>query len=81
MTRAALPWTPAALRREHAAAYVGMSANTFAALIRDGLMPPPRIAGGVKVWLRVDLDAALATLPTEGGETGGGEQCDAAFGL
>ena len=79
--RANLPWTPAALRREHAAAYVGMSANTFTALIRDGLMPAPRLAGGVKIWLRADLDAALAALPAEDGAAMGGDECDAAFGL
>ncbi|MFP4125187.1 MAG: helix-turn-helix transcriptional regulator [Alphaproteobacteria bacterium] len=51
------------LRRERAAAYVGVSAGTFDDLVRRGQLPRPRLLadGRVKVWDRADLDAVLET--------------------
>lgn len=55
---------PAALRRKAAAAYISVSASKFDELRDTGKVPPPKILGGVLVWLRIDLDEALDALPT-----------------
>lgn len=58
--RSALPGWPMMLRRELAAAYVGMSARTFDDAVSDGLIPRPiPLVGTVKAWHRADLDAWL----------------------
>ena len=54
------------LSRVEAAAYVGVSPNTFDRMIADGFMPGPK-----KVYMRVlwdvrALDAAIDSLPGEG---------------
>jgi excisionase family DNA binding protein len=56
------------LRRERAAAYVGVSAGTFDDMVRNGELPRPRLLGGgrVKVWDRADLDAAIEAAPVDG---------------
>ncbi|MBK5933180.1 hypothetical protein CCR78_04190 [Rhodovulum imhoffii] len=51
-----------------AAQYFGCSAGHFDKLVRAGVVPPGRIAGGVTVWLRNELDAALAELPAASDE-------------
>lgn len=56
--------TPTGLRREYAAIHCGLSASQFDKMVRIGVFPPPRLAGGtVKLWMRQDLDAALFSLP------------------
>ena len=71
---------PTGLRRAHAARYCGVSPGTFDAMVRDGLMPAPRLARpGLKLWLRQELDDALFSLPSPGGEEGE-NSCDALFG-
>ncbi len=67
---------PAALRRPHAAAYVGCSAGYFDGLVSAGIMPRPRTLNGIKVWLRYELDEALMTAPFEGGEHAVTNPCD-----
>jgi predicted DNA-binding transcriptional regulator AlpA len=59
------------LRREKAAAYVGVSAGLFDAMVREGDLPRPRLLGGgrVKVWDRADLDAAIEAAPVDGEDT------------
>ena len=56
------------LRRERAAAYVGVSAGPFDAMVRDGQLPRPRLLGGgrVKIWDKADLDAAIEAAPVDG---------------
>jgi len=61
---------PRGLSREQAAAYVGVSATTFDTMIRAGLMPRPKMAGGRKLWDLHALDRAFTALPDEHG-TGG----------
>jgi predicted DNA-binding transcriptional regulator AlpA len=68
----ALPPTlaPRLINREAAAAYVGVSPNTFDAMIDKGLMPKPRILPGCrrKVWDVRELDIAVDALPRDGEE-------------
>lgn len=56
---------PGALRRAHAAAYVGCSVVHFDKLVSADIMPQPRIIGSVRVWLRCELDEALLSAPIE----------------
>ncbi|WP_198672381.1 helix-turn-helix transcriptional regulator [Pseudogemmobacter bohemicus] len=75
---------PGSLRREDAARYCGCSPAHFDKLVREGIMPEARNLGGVKVWLREELEQAMYALPVFGrapGDAGGGNSCDAAFGL
>jgi excisionase family DNA binding protein len=60
------PPTRRGLHREEAAAYVGVSPNTFDRMVADGLMPTPRPVYGRKVWDVRALDRAFDSLP--GGE-------------
>ncbi len=68
------------LRRASAAIHCGVSAGHFDCMVKEGVLPAPRDQGGVKTWLRQELDEALFSLPTIGDE-GGGNTCDEAFGL
>ena len=53
-----LPHWPRVLRREQAAAYVGMSPSLFVREVEAGALPRPiHLAGTVKGWVRDDLDA------------------------
>ena len=55
---------PRGLSREQAAAYVGVSASLFDALVKDGRMPAPKRINARTVWDRLQLDAAFAALPS-----------------
>ena len=61
--------TPAALNREQAAEFVGLSPNTFDSLIASGSMPPPRHAGARRLWIIRELERALERIPKAGGES------------
>ena len=50
---------PIALRRIHAAAYVGLSAGHFDKAVNDGAMPQPTDVSGVNVWPCRKLQRAL----------------------
>lgn len=50
--------------RLKASAYVDVSPSLFDRAVDERLMPKPRQLFGRKVWLREELDAALAALPT-----------------
>lgn len=69
---------PTGLRRVDAAHHCGVSSGHFDRMVKDGVLPAPRDARGVKVWLRQELDDALFGLSTIGDE-GGGNSCDALF--
>jgi hypothetical protein len=66
---------PRLIAREAAAAYVGVSPNTFDGMVEQGIMPQPRILPGYrrKLWDLRDLDVAVDALPHLGEEhnTGG----------
>ena len=53
------------LSREEAAIYLGISAGTFDQMRADGLIAPPKIIGGRKLWDIRDLDMAFDALPSE----------------
>lgn len=54
---------PAGLRREEAAAYVGISPSKFDDWVRRRIMPSPKRQDGCVIWIRKRLDAALEALP------------------
>lgn len=58
-----MPLPPRGLRREKAAAYLGVSATKFDSLVRAGQIPPPLDFAGVKVWDRKALDGVFGDLP------------------
>lgn len=55
---------PRGLRREQAAAYVGVSARKFDEMVHDGRMPKPKIVDACRVWDRRGLDNAFDDLPS-----------------
>lgn len=82
MTRAALPFPPALLAAEHAAAYLGISATLLREMAAQGEAPAPVHVRSRTLWRRADLDAWAASLPT-GAERAADEDraaCDRAFG-
>ena len=67
--QAALPPTlpPRLIGRDAAAAYVGVSPNTFDKMVADGLMPNPRrLTERRLAWDVRQLDAAIDRLPIDG---------------
>jgi excisionase family DNA binding protein len=59
----ALPHWPRILRREMAAAYLGVSASYLEKLVKAGTVPGPLPLGdNVRGWDRQDLDAAIDRL-------------------
>jgi len=59
---------PRLISRDAAAAYVGVSPNTFDKMIADGLMPKPRqLTERRLAWDVQQLDAAIDRLPVDGG--------------
>lgn len=56
---------PRGLCRAEAAAYVGISPNMFDQVVEDGRMPGPKRINTRKVWDRLALDIAFASLPGE----------------
>jgi excisionase family DNA binding protein len=47
------------LRVDRAAAYLGMGKTKFLELVDNGRMPKAVVIDGVKVWDRIELDAAF----------------------
>lgn len=68
--RAALPPSlpPRGLSRAEAAAYIGVSARMFDAMVGDGRMPGPKRIGARTVWDRHALDNAFSALPDSADE-------------
>jgi|MGYP000209281520 hypothetical protein len=74
MPRDSIFITPSGLRRVQASLFVGLSATHFDKLVANGLMPTPRLAGGVKLWLRSELEFSLLELEQDkGGHNSCGE--------
>jgi hypothetical protein len=59
-------YAPRGLRRESAAAWIGVSPTKFDELVRTGLMPRPKRVDGCVIWDRYRLDDAFDALPDEG---------------
>jgi predicted DNA-binding transcriptional regulator AlpA len=55
---------PRGLSREEAAAYVGVSASLFDALVKDRRMPSAKRINSRTIWDRLQLDAAFDALPS-----------------
>jgi hypothetical protein len=55
------------LGQSEAALYIGIGPTLFSELVRDGLMPRPRLIGARRVWDVDELDAFFRALPVEGG--------------
>lgn len=55
----ALAYAPRGLRADRAAAYLGMSKTKFLELVDSDRMPAPISIDAIKVWDRLDLDAAF----------------------
>jgi hypothetical protein len=55
------------LSREESAMYLGISGGTFDNMRASGLIEPPRLSGGRKLWDIRDLDMAFDALPREDG--------------
>ena len=53
---------PRGLRRDDAAAYVGVSPSKFDDWVDQGIMPEAKREGGIVVWDRLKLDDAFDTL-------------------
>ena len=65
--QAAFPLAPRLIGRDDAAAYVGVSPNTFDKMIADGLMPNPRrLTERRLAWDLRQLDTAIDRLPIDG---------------
>lgn len=58
---------PALMRLPVASAYGSMAPNTFTKLVKTGVLPPARNAGGCVCWVRTELDAAFQRLAFHGG--------------
>ncbi|MEH2480173.1 hypothetical protein V1282_003530 [Nitrobacteraceae bacterium AZCC 2146] len=52
--------TPRGLRRESAAAYIGISPSKFDLARKQGLIPSPTVLFGVTLYDRFSLDFSLA---------------------
>ncbi len=63
-----MPW-PRGLRREAAAAYLGISPSKFDDWVARGFLPPPKRLDRVTVWDRFRLDVAFESLTDEAQET------------
>lgn len=70
----ALPPTlaPLGLDRVECAAFIGVGVTMFDQLVREGIMPQPRIIKGRLVWHRTEIEKAFAALPVRQPEGGGG---------
>lgn len=60
---AARPVPRRGLRREEAAAYVGISPSKFDQAVAAGRMPPPRTLDGCVIWDVRELDERFDALP------------------
>ena len=69
-------FTPRGLRREDAAAYIGVSPSKFDQWVERGVMPKPKRVDRIVLWDRKALDAAFDAL--DDGATD--DQVDGFFG-
>lgn len=64
------------LQRQEAAAYIGVSPNTFERLVNEGRMPKAKRIYSRKVWDRYELDSAFEMLESGDDETNPVDQID-----
>jgi predicted DNA-binding transcriptional regulator AlpA len=58
-------YAPRGLRADNAAAYLGMGKTKFLELVASGAMPSAVVIDGMRVWDRLELDAAFETAKAE----------------
>jgi predicted DNA-binding transcriptional regulator AlpA len=58
-------YPPRGMRADRAAAYLDMSKSAFSRLVDTGQLPRAVPIGGMKVWDRLELDAAFEDMKTE----------------
>lgn len=61
--RPALAFAPKGLSRPEAARYVGVSTTTFDEMVRERLMPRPKMVGARVLWDRAQVDLFFEALP------------------
>jgi predicted DNA-binding transcriptional regulator AlpA len=59
MVREQVSFQPRGLRAERAAAYLDMSKTKFLELVDDNRLPQPVPIDGMRIWDRIELDAAF----------------------
>jgi hypothetical protein len=57
------PRDPIGLSRDEAAAFIGVSENTFQKAVDNGLMPEPFELFGRKLWYAAEIETSLKRLP------------------
>jgi len=57
-----LGYPPRMMRLARAAAYLDVSASAFLRMVEEGAMPKPIVHHGVRMWDRIDVDAAIDDL-------------------
>jgi len=65
------------LRRDEAAAYIGIGSSKFDEMVDDERMPRPRVIDRVRVWDKNELDFAFSNLPHDDEEEKGAGWKDA----
>jgi predicted DNA-binding transcriptional regulator AlpA len=55
-------YPPRMMRLERVAAYVDVSPSTFLRMVEERAMPKPIVYHGIRVWDRIDVDAAIEDL-------------------
>ena len=57
-----LSYPPRMMRLGRVAAYVDVSPSTYLRMVEEGAMPKPIVHNGVRMWDRVEVDAACDDL-------------------
>lgn len=57
------------LSESEAAVYLSLSPTFFRTLVKQGIMPRPRLAGDRRIWDVEELDLCFKALPREGDTT------------
>ncbi|MGE8130636.1 helix-turn-helix transcriptional regulator [Methylobacterium sp. NPDC080182] len=61
--RTTIPFAPKGLSRQEVARYVGVSTTTFDEMVRERLMPRPKLVGTRVLWDRTQVDLFFEALP------------------
>jgi hypothetical protein len=57
-----IAYPPLGLRSERAAAYLGISRTKFLELVKQNVLPRPKVIDGIRVWNRLALESAFIEL-------------------
>lgn len=60
------------LSRREVAAAIGVSPTTVDVMVKEGVLPPPRVWHTRKVWLVREIEAAVSDWPVDGEPEGSG---------